>query len=206
LLHLGCTQNCARCLTTIQKILQSYLRREVKSVLNLVRIGDKIISRDKILKTIDKILFMRSEGFSQQEIADRLDIDRSFVSRLENLGEIRKGERIALVGFPVANKEELTQVALELGVDFVYLLNDRERWQFVQEKSGIALLNDLMELISHMRDFDTVIFIGSDMRIRLVEAILGREVTSIEIGESPITEDKYVDPDILRNLIISIKS
>jgi transcriptional regulator with XRE-family HTH domain len=182
------------------------LRREVKSVLNLVRIGDKIISRDKILKTIDKILFMRSEGFSQQEIADRLDIDRSFVSRLENLGEIRKGERIALVGFPVANKEELTQVALELGVDFVYLLNDRERWQFVQEKSGIALLNDLMELISHMRDFDTVIFIGSDMRIRLVEAILGREVTSIEIGESPITEDKYVDPDILRNLIISIKS
>lgn len=174
--------------------------------MNLVRIGDKIISRDKILKTIDKILFMRSEGFSQQEIADRLDIDRSFVSRLENLGEIRKGERIALVGFPVANKEELTQVALELGVDFVYLLNDRERWQFVQEKSGIALLNDLMELISHMRDFDTVIFIGSDMRIRLVEAILGREVTSIEIGESPITEDKYVDPDILRNLIISIKS
>ena len=169
--------------------------------MNLVRIGDKIISRDKILKTIDKILFMRSEGFSQQEIADRRDIDRSFVSRLENLGEIRKGERIALVGFPVANKEELTQVALELGVDFVYLLNDRERWQFVQEKSGIALLNDLMELISHMRDFDTVIFIGSDMRIRLSHT--GREVT-IEIGESPITEDKYVDPDILRNLIISI--
>jgi transcriptional regulator with XRE-family HTH domain len=174
-------------------------------VLRLVRIGDKIISHDKIFKTIDRVLFMRSEGFAQQEVADKLDIDRSFVSRLESLGEIRKGERIAVVGFPVANKEDLAKVAFDLGVDFVYLLNDRERWEFVEQKSGAALLNDVMELISQMRQFDTVIFIGSDMRIRLVEAILGKEVISIEIGESPITEDKYVDPDILRSLVMTIR-
>lgn len=173
--------------------------------MKLVRIGDKIISYDKIFKTIDRVLFMRSEGFAQQEVADKLDIDRSFVSRLESLGEIRKGERIAVVGFPVANKEELAKVAFDLGVDFVYLLNNRERWEFVEQKSGAALLNDVMELISEMRQFDTVIFIGSDMRIRLVEAILGKEVISIEIGESPITEDKYVDPNVLRNLITSIR-
>lgn len=174
-------------------------------MLRLVRIGDKIISYDKISKTIDRILSMRSEGFAQQEVADKLDIDRSFVSRLESLGEIRKGERIALVGFPVANKEDLTQVARGLGVDFVYLLNDSERWEFVEQKSGAVLLNDVMELISEMRQFDTVIFIGSDMRIRLVEAILGKEVISIEIGESPITEDKYVDPDMLRDLIMTMR-
>jgi transcriptional regulator with XRE-family HTH domain len=174
-------------------------------MLKLVRIGDKIISYDRISKTIDRILSMRSEGFAQQEVADKLDIDRSFVSRLESLGEIRKGERIALVGFPVANKEDLAKVALGLGVDFVYLLNDSERWEFVEQKSGVALLNDVMKLISEMRQFDTVIFIGSDMRIRLVEAILGKEVISVQIGESPITEDKYVDPDILRDLIMTIR-
>jgi predicted XRE-type DNA-binding protein len=107
--------------------------------LKIIRIGDKIISYDKIFKIIDRILSMRAEGFAQQEVADKLDIDRSFVSRLENLGEIRKGERIALVGFPVANKDELTQVALNLGVDFIYLLNNTERWDFVREKSGAAL-------------------------------------------------------------------
>lgn len=173
--------------------------------MKIIRVGDKIISYDKIFKIIDRILSMRAEGFAQQEVADKLDIDRSFVSRLENLGEIRKGERIALVGFPVANKDELTQVALNLGVDFIYLLNNTERWDFVREKSGAALLNDVMELISEVRQFDTVIFIGSDMRIRLVEAILGKEVISIQIGESPITEDKYVDPDVLRNLVAAIR-
>ena len=37
------------------------------------------------------------------------------------MGEVRKGKKLALVGFPVANKEELARVAAQEGVDFIFL-------------------------------------------------------------------------------------
>ena len=73
----------------------------------LLRVGEKIIDRDKIYKAVDDILEMRSRGLSQQEIANRIGLDRTAISRLETLGEVRKGGRIALVGFPIKNCEEI---------------------------------------------------------------------------------------------------
>ena len=73
----------------------------------LLRIGDKIINPDKIHRVIDDVLEMRGRGLSQQEIANKVGIDRTVISRLETLGEVRKGGRIALVGFPIKNCAEL---------------------------------------------------------------------------------------------------
>ncbi|MCR4400242.1 MAG: hypothetical protein NUV35_05110 [Syntrophomonadaceae bacterium] len=78
------------------------------------RIQDKIVSRQKIEVAVTRILEMRARGLSQQEVADRLQVDRTFVSRLEGLGEIRKGASIAAVGFPIQNKDEIRAV-LEKG-------------------------------------------------------------------------------------------
>jgi hypothetical protein len=39
------------------------------------------------------------------------------------------------------------------------------------------------------------------MRIKLVEALLDKEVIGVQIGESPIAEDKYVNPDDIRAII-----
>ena len=47
--------------------------------------------------------------------------------------------------------------------------------------------------------------IGSDMRIKLAEAILGDKVIGFEIGESPITQDVYIQPKQLEDLITTIK-
>lgn len=77
---------------------------EVHPVTDLVRIGDKVIDRARLHRLIDQALDLRAGGASQQEVADRLGTDRTFVSRLETLGELRRGRRIGLVGFPVANK------------------------------------------------------------------------------------------------------
>jgi transcriptional regulator with XRE-family HTH domain len=174
--------------------------------MNIIRIQDKVLNLERIHRAVDQILQLRQEGLSQQEVATRLNIDRTLISRLESLGEIRKGPRMALVGFPVANTKELTAVAQTEGVDFIFLMNDKERWRFVEEKNGAELINEFMSLISQAKNYDAIIFIGSDMRIRLMEAILGPQVISWEIGISPIKEDRWVNPDQLRQLIRQLKN
>jgi len=171
-----------------------------------IRIGEKLVSREKIMRMVDKVLERRASGLSQQEVASDLGLDRSFISRLETLGELRKGGKISLIGFPVGNKEELADIAEEFGVDHVYLLTEAERWALIRERSGAELLNEIMSLLGALRAFDTVILIGSDMRIKLAEALVDKQIIPIYIGASPIREDKYVDPEELRAVLQGLRS
>ncbi len=171
----------------------------------LLRIGEKIINRQKIAQVIDTALEMRSKGLSQQDVANRLGIDRTVISKLETLGEVRKGGRIALVGFPIKNCEELAAVASQQGIDYCLLLSERERWNYVESKSGVQLFNDIMEIVSRLRSYDIVIMLGSNMRLKLMEAMLDKEVIGIEIGESPIAEDKYVAPEKIVHIINQLR-
>jgi transcriptional regulator len=172
---------------------------------DLIRIGDKLISLSRIDNIVQEMLDLRQQGVSQAEVAKKFNTDRTFLSRLEGLGEVRKGRTIALVGFPIKNTEELKEVAHQEGVDFSLLMTDRERWDFVYEKSGIELLNEVMSLIYKVRQYDVVIILGSDQRLRLFKALLDKEVVSIDIGKSPITQDVYLDPVNLRDIIRTIK-
>ena len=158
------------------------------------RIGDKIVNNKKINRTVQKILKLREKGFSQSKVAQEIGVDRSFVSRLESIGEIRKGDKIALVGFPVGNKEELLEVADSYGLEYILILSEDERWNFIKNKDNLELFNDLMEIIVRLKEFDLIIFLGSDMRLDLVDKLMDGKIIGIEIGQSPISEDKYVDP------------
>lgn len=170
-----------------------------------VRIGEKVINRAKIGEAVDRILDLRAQGFSQQEVADRLNLDRTFISRLETLGEVRKGGRIALIGFPIANKDEIEAVAREEGVDFTLLMTESERRDFVLNRSGLELFNDVMALVAEARSCDAVILLGSDNRVRLTQALLDKEVISFVIGQSPISDDKYIDPAELRKVLRQLR-
>ncbi|NLK08208.1 MAG: helix-turn-helix domain-containing protein [Firmicutes bacterium] len=173
--------------------------------MEFLRIGEKLINPHRVHRAVEQILKLRSTGQSQQEVADQMGVDRTLVSRLESLGEVRKGSRLALVGFPVANKEEIEALARQEGVEFVFVMTDRERWQFAEHRSGVDLANELMVIFSELRDFDSVIFLGSDMRIKLVESILEPGmVLSIELGKSPMQEDVYVAPKMLQEAIRSL--
>ncbi|MGI9951616.1 transcriptional regulator [Moorellaceae bacterium AZ2] len=169
--------------------------------MEFIRLGDKLLDRRKINATIDRILSLRCQGYSQSETAQRVGVDRSFVSRLESLGEVRRGRRVAVIGFPLANKEELEKMLEEEGVEYFLILREDERWDFLRQRSGVELFNLLMEIIARLREFDAVIIIGSDYRIKLSEALLGREVIGVEIGTSPIRENKTVEVEKLRQLV-----
>lgn len=172
---------------------------------DLVRIGDKLVSRRRIARQVDRILEMRARGMSQQDVAARLDLDRTFISRLEALGEVHKGRRIAVVGFPLANREELEAVCQEEGVEFTLLMTEAERQEFVRRRSGAELVNTIMELAARARDFDTIVVLGSDYRGSVIEALVGRDCVLVEIGKSPLVADVYYDPAQLRALLRDIR-
>lgn len=157
------------------------------------RIGDKIISRQQIDRWITRVIELRGLGHSQQEVAQKLKIDRTFISRLESLGELRKGKGVAVIGFPVANGPELEALCRQYGVDWQLFLSEQERLDFVRRKSGLDLFNQVMEILALIRNYDTVIVMGSNKRVQGVEALLDRAVIPIELGQSPLTADVVVD-------------
>lgn len=173
--------------------------------MKLIRIGDKVINPDRIYRMVDRMLELRCQGHNQSEVADILEVDRTLISRLESVGEMRKGKKIALVGFPVKNGAELSEIATSEGLDFVLLMSDRERLEFARSQNGEVVLNQVMGMIARARECDAVIFVGSDRRLKMVEALVGPHVIGIEIGQSPMSEDVYVSPDEIRSLIRSLK-
>ncbi len=172
----------------------------------LLRVAGKLINKHRIHQQIDIILEMRIQGMSQQETAKAVGVDRTFISRLENIGEIRKGEKIAIIGFPILNCEEIYNLARQEGVDYCLVLSEKERWEFLDRKSGAELFNAIMDIITILRQHDVVIMVGSNMRIKLLETLLDNKVIGVQIGESPIEEDKFVNIDDIRRLIRQINS
>jgi len=168
------------------------------------RIGDKVVSQEKLFDALVDILADREAGATQEEVARAHGVQRSFVSFLESLGEVRRGARIALVGFPVANAEEVRALAEERGVDFVLVFNQAER-ESIEGASGGEVFNRLLETLATMRDYDVVILLASDWRIELVERILGKEVVGIPLGHSPLREDVTVDLSELRQVLEGVQ-
>ncbi len=174
-------------------------------IVDLIRIGDKLLSREKLIRSIDRVLSLRASGLSQQDTASRVGVDRTFISRLESLAEVRKGGRVAVIGFPLVNKQDLEKACQKFGVDYSFIMTDAERWQFVESLSGVLLIDKVMEIIANLRDYEVVVMIGSDMRIRLAEALLGEAVIGVQIGESPINKDVFYPVEEFNHLILSIK-
>ncbi len=169
------------------------------------RVGEKIISNKQIGRKINQILNLREDGYSQSRVAKEVGVERSFISRLESIGEIRQGDKIALVGFPVKNKLELIELARNYGIEYILLMTEEERWAFIEDKSGLKLFNQIIEIIVKLKKFDLIIFLGSDMRLDLIDKLMDGKIVGIELGESPITEDKYVDIKKIIDIIESFE-
>lgn len=173
--------------------------------LKLYRIGDKIVSREKLLDAIDEILDDREAGATQEEVARSHSVQRSFVSFLESLGEVRRGARVALVAFPVANPEEIKALAEDKAVDFTLVFSQAER-ETIESESASEVFNRLLETLATLRDYDVIVLMASDWRVEMIEHILGREVIAIELGPSPLREDVHVDLGELDKLLTDVTS
>ncbi len=137
-------------------------------------------------------------------MAAKLGVDRTLVSRLESVGEVRKGETIAVVGFPVENKEDIVRVAGEEAVDFVYVLTDQERWDLLN-RSGGELFTELMRLMARVREFRVVVILGLNQVARFFAALLDREVSVLHLKQTPGSNGRF-EPEELRRLIRSVKT
>lgn len=170
------------------------------------RIGDKVISREKIVEGITDILRDRESGATQAEAARSHGVERTFVSWLETLGEVRRGRRIGLVAFPVANADEVRALADARGVEFTLVMSQAER-QRMSGGRGDAIFNQVLETLATLKDFDVLVLLASDWRIGTIEKILGREVIAVNLGHSPLSEDVTVDlaelEDILSGVTVS---
>ncbi len=173
--------------------------------MDLIRIGDKVISLSRISSYTEQILLARSQGLSQHDVAKKFGVDRSFVSRLETLGELRKGRSIAVIGFPIANPDEVRQLCQDLGVELCWVMTNQERWEYAQSRNGIELVNEIMDLANKFRQFDIVILLASNARVRLMTALLdSRTVIPLVLGETPLSTDVTVDLPLLRQTISAV--
>ena len=69
----------------------------------------------------------------------------------------------------------------------------------------MELVNELARIVAELRACDVVIAIGSDQRIRWMQAMLDQEVIPVELGASPLADDQYVDPAVIRQLLQQMK-
>ena len=165
--------------------------------LETTRIGSKMVSRKKIDRVIDKLITLRSQGLSQQEVANRLGLERSFVSRIESVGEIRKGKKLAMVAFPVQNKDDINELCQNLGIDYVLLMNNEERWGLIHERSALDFFNIVVNIITELKQFDLIVLMTSENWKRVAEAFLDNEIVFWELGDSPLEHDCMIDTNKL---------
>jgi len=60
-------------------------------------------------------------------------------------------------------------------------------------------------MITNLIDYDLIIFLGSDKRVNVAEKLFSIQVIGVEIGKSPILEDKYIAPEIIKNILREVK-
>jgi hypothetical protein len=156
------------------------------------RIGDKIVSREKLVEQITDILRDRERGATQADAAKAHGVERSFISWLETLGEVRRGRRVGLIAFPVSNGDEVRELAERHGVEFLLIMSQAER-EALEGSPGDAVFNRVLEVLSTLKDFDVLVLLASDWRVGTIEKILGREVVAVTLGPSPLRHDVGVD-------------
>ena len=165
--------------------------------MQVVRVGDKLISLDRIHMMVEQALRLRAQGESQAEVAVKLGLDRPLLSRLETLGEVRHAQRVAVVGFPIANGGELTRIAQDHGVEYTWFMTDQERRQFAESLSGAELIDRILHMAAEVRQFDAVVLLASNERIHQMRALLEPStlVVPMVLGATPLHRDVAVDPE-----------
>ncbi len=168
--------------------------------MDLIRIGNKLVSREKIITALDMILEERAAGATQREAAHEVDVPRTFVSNLETLGELRQGARIAIIAFPISNGKALRELAVHYGVEFTLIFSQEER-EHAGGNTPADLFNRTLDTIAALQDFDVAIVLASDYRIETIKRILDIETIGICLGTSPLTENIVAPIDEVEALL-----
>ena len=138
-------------------------------------IGDKVISLERANALVDKIFDLRSSGSTQAEVAKMLGVERSFISHLEGIGEVRRSKEIAFIGSGVGDGKRVDMMARELGFEHVFINDD-----------GMARIEDALGVLAILKDIDFIVFLGPAAEHKLLETVLDKKV----IGVAPDKESE----------------
>lgn len=137
-----------------------------------IKIGDKIISLDRASDLIDRIFDMRSNGSTQEEVAKTLGVERSFISHLEGIGEIRKSKEIAFIGSGVKDEAAVEKTVHDLNFEHVFINGD-----------GRAEIGEALAVLTILKDIDFIIFLGPDSEHKLLESVLDKKIIGITLDK-----------------------
>jgi hypothetical protein len=143
-----------------------------------IKIGDKIISMDRASALIDRIFDMRSNGSTQEEVAKTLGVERSFISHLEGIGEVRKSKEIAFIGSGVKNEAVVEGVARSLNFEHIFVSGD-----------GRARIDQALTILTILKEIDFIIFLGPETEHKLLESILDKKVIGISPEKEAVLND-----------------
>lgn len=136
-----------------------------------VKIGDKVISLEQARALVERIFHLRSTGSTQREVASMLGVERSFISHLEGLGEVRR-RQIALIASAAPDPEKIDRVARELDIDLVHITE------------GPTGLRDVLDLLAAAKELDFVVFLGPAEEAALIEQVIDTRTVSIPLQEA----------------------
>lgn len=156
--------------------------------MDIIRIGDKVVSQEKLHARIEEILTLRSQGATQEEAAHVAHVPRTFVSHVETLGAVRRGGRIGFIAFPISNPQDSLALAQRYGVELAIAFSQDERLK-IEDSSSADMFNRMIDTLAALKSYDTVVIAASDYRIATFRAALDAEVVGIVLGASPIKED-----------------
>jgi transcriptional regulator with XRE-family HTH domain len=137
-----------------------------------IKIGDKIISMDRASTLIDKIFAMRSSGSTQEEVAKQLGVERSFISHLEGIGEVRKSKEIAFIGSGVADAGRVESMVSDLNFEHVFINAD-----------GTAHIEDALGVLAILKEIDFIVFLGPATERKLLETVLEKKIVGITLDK-----------------------
>ncbi|MBK5211482.1 MAG: transcriptional regulator [Coriobacteriia bacterium] len=172
-------------------------------MMDLFRIGDKVISKRKIDDALKDLLMRRANGATQKEAAAAVRVPRTFVSNVETLGTIRTGKKIAFIAFPLSNAAEATALAEHYGIDLTLVFSQTER-KHVEEEPASDIFNRMIDTIAALKSFDAAVIAASDYRIETFRNVLDLEVIGLPLGKSPLLKDQELDLGELEELFIAL--
>ena len=64
-----------------------------------------------------------------------------------------------------------------------------------------GIFNEIMEIIAGLKNFDALVLLTSERWYRLAEAILDLQIIFVNLGPTPVKEDRFVDPERFREML-----
>ena len=120
------------------------------------------------------------------------------------MGEIRKGKKIAVVGFNIKNKDEIEKVALGSGVELIRLFGEKGKENLIKGKNGEDILDSAFKVFAELANFDLIVFMASKKRVRKAEKIFGKRIYGFVEGRDKNTEEIFIHPEKFKAILEGI--